>query len=135
MLPRPSRTSTLGVSLRATVMLLVVCIACGDDPIAPGCSGPVNVQVSGSLPPVISWTPDCSIERLTAAGSPSMGFVVYWAIAAGDRPIESGVRFGRVPAGAVEESPPGIVMSGAGVNFLLESPRGTTVGTASWVAP
>jgi hypothetical protein len=116
--------------------LLIAGVACGGDATAPVCSGQVEVQVSASLPPVISWTPDCSVARLSAVGPPSMGFfVLYWAIAAGDRQIESGVRFGQVPRGAVEESPPAFIMSGARVNIQLESPRGTTVGTASWVAP
>jgi hypothetical protein len=121
--------------LRASVALLVAGVACGGDATAPVCSGQVDVQVSASLPPVISWTPDCSVARLSATAPPSMGFVVYWAIAAGDRQIESGVRFGQVPRGTVEESPPAFIMSGARVNIQLESPRGTTVGTTSWVAP
>jgi hypothetical protein len=119
----------------APVALLITGIACRGDATAPVCSGPVEVQVSASLPPVISWTPDCSVARLSAVGPPSMGFVLYWAIAAGDRQIESGVRFGQVPRGVVEESPPAFIMSGARVNIQLDSPRGTTVGTASWVAP
>jgi hypothetical protein len=128
-------SKAMTLSLRASIAL-VVTTACGDDPLAPACSGPVSVEVSASTPPVISWTPDCSIERLSAVAPPSRGFaVVYWSVTAGDRRIESGVRFGRVPRGAAEESPPAIIMSGTSVGILLESPRGTRVGAASWVAP
>jgi hypothetical protein len=117
------------------VALLVVSVACGDDPIAPACVGPVDVSVSGSSPPLIRWTPDCSVERLTAVTPPSLGFVQAWAIAAADRRIESGVRVGQVPSGAVEESSLGFVMSGTSLSIRVESPRGTILGTASWVAP
>jgi hypothetical protein len=44
-------------------------------------------------------------------------------------------RFGQLPPGAIEDSPPTFVMSGDQVNIRLESPLGTTVGTTSWVAP
>ena len=122
--------------VRTSVLLSLAGLACGGDSTAPVCSGPVEVQVSTSVPPVISWTPDCGVARLSAVAPPSTGsFVVYWAIAAGDRQIESGVRFGQVPRGAVEESPPAFIPSGASVGIQLESPRGTMVGTASWVAP
>jgi hypothetical protein len=117
------------------VALLVASVACGDDPLAPACSGEVDVSVSGSSPPVISWTPDCSVERLSAVTPPSMGFAQSWSIAAGDRRIESGVRFGQVPSGAVEESSPGFIMSGTTFGIRLESPRGTIVGVGSWTAP
>jgi hypothetical protein len=110
-------------------------VACGSDAIAPVCSGPVDVQVSASLPPVISWTPDCSVARLSATAPVFTGFRVYWAIAAGERQIESGIRLGRLPPGAVEEIPPGFIMSGDRVIIQLEQPRGTTIGTTSWVAP
>jgi hypothetical protein len=96
------------------------------------------VHVSTSLPsfpPVVRWTPDCGVARLSATAPVFTGFRVYWAIAAGERQIESGVRLGRLPSGAVEESPPGFIMSGASVIIQLESPRGTTIGTTSWVAP
>jgi hypothetical protein len=133
---RPSHATHARVLLRASVALLIAGLACGGDTTAPVCSGQVDMQVSASLPPVISWAPDCSVVRLSATAPPSTGFaVVYWAIAAGDRQIESGVRFGQVPRGAVEESPPAFIMSGDRVNIQLESPRGTTVGTTSWVAP
>jgi hypothetical protein len=134
LLSRASRAMRARVLVRASIALLIAGVACGGDATAPVCSGPVNVQVSGSLPPVISWTPDCSVEHLVAGGSVTTGFVLYWAIAAGERRIESGVRFGQVPRGAVEESS-AFLPSGVAVNILLESPRGTTVGTATWVAP
>lgn len=134
MMPRSSHARPRAL-LRASVGLLLIGIACGDDPIAPACSGPVEVTVSGSLPPVIRWTPDCSVERLTAVTPPSMGFVQSWVITAGDRRIESGVRFGQVPSGAVEESSLGFLMSGTTFSIRVESPRGTILGTTSWVAP
>ena len=135
MMSRSSHALPPRVLLRASVALLLIGIACGDDPIAPACSGPVEVTVSGSLPPVIRWTPDCSVERLTAVTPPSMGFVQSWVITAADRRIESGVRLGQVPAGTVEESSLGIVMSGTTLGIRVESPRGTILGTTSWVAP
>jgi hypothetical protein len=132
---RPSRSPLPRVLVRALVALLVIGIACGDDPIAPVCSGPVDVRVSGSSPPVIRWTPDCSVDRLTAITPPSMGFVQSWVITAADRRIESGVRLGQVPSGAVEESSLGFVMSGTTLGIRVESPRGTILGTTTWTAP
>ena len=132
---RPHRSSFRRALRWALVAVLVAGIACGDDPIAPACSGPVEVTVSGSLPPVIRWTPDCSVDRLTAVTPPSMGFVQSWVITAADRRIESGVRLGQVPAGTVEESSVGFLMSGTRFSIRVESPRGTVLGTALWVAP
>ena len=120
--------------LWALVAVLVAGIACGEDPIAPACSGPVEVTVSGS-PAVIRWTPDCSVERVAAVTPPSLGFVQSWVITADTRRIESGVRFGQVPSGAVEESSVGFLMSGTAFSIRVESPRGTILGTTSWMAP
>jgi hypothetical protein len=128
------------VSSRATVVaslsLLLTVAACAGDGVAPTCSGPVEMEVSNSLPPLITWTPDCGVASLVAVAPPSLGVPqVYWAISAGQREIESGVRYGRLPRGAVEESPPAPIPSGARIGIQVQAPRGTTIGSASWVAP
>jgi hypothetical protein len=85
---------------------------------------------------LVTWTPDCSVERLAFMSPDFADYPFYWAIVADDRRIESGVRYGQVPPGAVEEQPGrGVVPSGTIFNVVLESPRGTTVGVGSWVAP
>lgn len=135
MLPGRSWLSRSRIILGASLALLVGTLACGDDSLAPACSGPVEVTVSGNSPPVIRWTPDCSVDYLTVITPPSLGFVQSWSIAAGERRIESGVRLGQVPSGAVEESSIGFLMSGTHSSIRVESPRNTLRGTASWTVP
>jgi hypothetical protein len=115
--------------------LLLAGVACGGDATAPACSGAVEVPVSGGLPPAITWRPNCGVDRLSALAPPSTGFVLYWSISAGERQIEPGVRYGRVPPGAVEDSPPIALSSGSTVAITVEAPRGTTVGSTAWLVP
>jgi hypothetical protein len=121
--------------LRAAIALLTASIACGDDPLAPACNGPVDVHVSGSFPPLISWAPDCSIDQLDVHGDILTDNRTYWRIAAGDRRIESAVRFSQVPRGVIEHAPAVAATSGTELWFFLQSPSGRVVGAVIWNVP
>jgi hypothetical protein len=120
---------------RGAIAFLLLTLACGNGT-APQCTGPVTVRTTMSATPIITWTPDCGVARLTIAAPPSLGVVhIAWSISSPGSEIESGVRYGRVPNGATESSPAIPLGSGAQLGILLEAPIGSTVGTAPLTVP
>ena len=68
------------------------------------CDRQVTVVVQAGPAPVFSWSPACSVEQLTVYQA-QPGQTVKWRIAS-EGGINPGVRYGRVPAGARQVTPP-----------------------------
>ena len=126
------RAVDLRLATRVSLALLLAGSACGGDSTAPECTA-VDVSLSTSVPPLITWRPNCGVARLSATSQVSAR--LFWAISAGDRPIESGVRYGEAPLGTIEHSTPHYLFSGTQIVIQLESPLETTVGSTIWVVP
>ena len=68
------------------------------------CDRQVTMYVSTGPAPVFSWSPACSVEQLTVYQE-QPGQMVKWRIAK-EGGINPGVRYGRVPTGARQITPP-----------------------------
>ena len=97
-------------------------IGCGGstEPLPP-CSDPVELTATPGTTPVIAWTPACGAARLAVDPQPpSMGLESErWLLLAGDRLIEPGIRYGRVPTGNTERAPAVALVAGQQYTLVL----------------
>jgi hypothetical protein len=120
---------------RLLLVLVVAGLACGDAT-APACTGQVTLTTSTSRTPVFTWTPNCGVASLSMATPPSAGLVnFYWNITSADARIESGVRYGRVPAGAVEVEPARPLPSGVQIGVQVTNASHQTIGATVLIVP
>ena len=93
------------------LFLLAAGILSCSEPDTEGCTGDVDLSVTGSSLPSFSWVPDCAVTSLTVVDGGEQGL---WEINAqiGENTIESPVRFGQVPDGASESEPAGQLLRG-----------------------
>ena len=124
----------LAVRAVACVLLSVVALACdvyvlGVESVQP-CDRQVTVIVNTSTPaPAFSWSPACSVQQLTVYQSPPAQSVAWRITKEGG--INPGVRYGRVPQGARQVTPPQPLDRGEGASVELVSKDST--GTARLV--
>jgi hypothetical protein len=88
--------------------LLLAIAACssngptGPDATLPECSGPVSVDVSSGTSPTFDWTPRCRVFFLLV----ELGAGDEWLVMSeGINAIAPPVRYGQLPAGAVQREP------------------------------
>jgi hypothetical protein len=99
-----TRMGRLSLDRGALLLLASGILSCSEP--TEGCTGDVELSVTGSSVPSFSWVPDCAVTSLTVEDG---GGESLWEINArvGQNTIESPVRFGQVPGGADETVPPG----------------------------
>jgi hypothetical protein len=108
--------------------------ACGDGEgptdALPPCAGPGTVVVSATdeTQPRFTWTPSCTVARLAVERPQVEGVLVLWALTGGAAGIASGVRYGRVPRGAREETRPQSDAVRPGAVLSLYDAGGTFLG-------
>jgi hypothetical protein len=96
----------------APVLLVVLLIACGDDPIGPddldqcrdlstGGTAPTFI-VSGGERPTISWTPACRLSTLTILSQSPEGGPANWTVGHPEGRLIPPLRFGVLQPGAVQ---------------------------------
>lgn len=118
---RPARRHDTGSGwcARALAIACIPFISCGPDALPPPlCSFPVPVRVTLGIEPRFEWDA-CEMTALYIALSAS-SMVIVWHI---DTPtggvLRSGVIFGRVPAGAVELTPPSSLVRGQSYDLFV----------------
>jgi hypothetical protein len=110
--------------------------ACSEDsptgPPAP-CVGEVEISVGSEATPSFGWSPSCGVGllRVTYYGPDRLPNAM-WTIAAADGSIAPGVRFGRVPAGAVETMPVQELTEGREYVVAVYAADGAVYGRATF---
>lgn len=122
---RRLRRAPLALGLTSLAMLA----SCDDDPTggaADTCRGNVTVSVSPGTTPTFTWSPACRAASLLVE-TQAEGDV--WRIeSSGSDGIASGVTYGTVPPGAVEDAPATPLVEGSRYDVILF--RGSGAGVA-----
>lgn len=121
---------------RAIVVVLPAFLltgACGEatpTALRPSCSGRGSVAVSltAEPTPLVTWSPDCAVARLTVERPQMLGVLVEWDVRSTGAGIVSGVRLGQVPAHARAEVTAQGRLGGAGSFVSLYAADGTFLG-------
>lgn len=112
----------------APIVLVLMCAACGDDPVNPASLSPCRSEtlafaITGGTSPTISWSPNCRLNGLvvvhqgpTASEGPEWFIGVNGAVDAG---LISPVRYGALPAGARQVSAPRPLVAGTTYRVLV----------------
>ncbi len=104
-----------------------IALACSSDPAGPddpipACTGPVTIEVSGGTSPTFDWTPRCRLFFVLVESGAADQWIV---LSEGTNAISPPVRYGEIPAGAIEEEPA----------LPLESGQTYDVTVARWTGP
>lgn len=97
----------------------------------------LTVAVTRSTQPVVTWTPRCGAARLTVE-SPAASHgssTVFWSITSAAHTLASGVRYGRVPDNATQDTPPAPLASGQTVLIVVHNDAGHILGQMTVTAP
>ena len=110
--PQREFTMTLSKAVQCVVLALVCLAACSDTTEPNECAGNVELNVALGLAPLFRWEPQCSLSTLVVLNDVQQ---VMWNIRAptGENTLESRIRYGEVPSGAVEEAPAIALQAGA----------------------
>ena len=119
--------------------ILLASLACGSDTTSPSeqaaCTGNVTVSVSSGTTPNISWEPACRAYLVLVEED---GGDVWGAVSEdGAHAIATPVRYGVVPTGATELTPPSPLSAGTAYSvsvFRWTGPPqdGTLIGTKAF---
>ena len=91
------------IVLRGLVVASLVTLAACDSPAAPDCSGDIDVSVTHSLRPIISWSPRCAVSSLTVNTVPRTNAVPesVWGFSVPENdPVGPAIIYGAVPKNA-----------------------------------
>jgi len=80
------------------------------------CTGDVTITVSSGPTPTFTWTPACGVIGLLVEEEASD---MWFISATGSGTIGSGVKYGTVPPGATEETPPLTLLAGRTYEVIL----------------
>lgn len=131
-IPRRARRVPLSLLLASLAALA----ACDDDPTGDDdalCRGNVSVSVSGGTTPTFTWSPACRVSSLqvqTEAGAE------VWFIESSGEGIASGVTYGTVPAGAVQDAPATALVNDTSYDVIVFRESGDDVviaGVANFI--
>ena len=101
-------------------------------PPAP-CVGEVQISVGSGTTPSFGWSPTCGagLLRVTYYGPDGLPNAM-WTIAAADGLIAPDVRFGQIPAGAVETMPVQVLTEGKEYVVAIYAPDGAVHARATF---
>lgn len=117
--------------LAVTLAALVTFAGCDDDPTGSGdaaCRGNVTVGVSSGTTPLITWSPTCRVTALLVESE--AGGDVWFIEQSGGEGIASGVRYGTVPEGAVEDEPATPLVEGESYDVIVFRGTGDNLAIA-----
>jgi hypothetical protein len=128
----PMTTKTF-LSARLVIgMLVCSTVACGHssaplETLRP-CEGPLTVTVSSGMPPSISWTPRCAVNRVLV-DDPTLGvdrFPSNWGVTLTTGQFGPPVEYGIAPDGASTIEPPRPLEVGRTYRVTVLRADGTT---------
>src|SRR4051812_1236 len=116
------RITARGVAVASIAALAGGMVACdnyifGLETVRP-CDRPVTVYVQTGPAPRFTWSPACSVTQLSVYQTSPAPTTVKWSITSPGG-INPGVRYGQVPFGARQVTPPTVLARGHGASVQL----------------